>query len=383
MARGADWREVSRKILESLESVRTDADGMNIGFLYTTDVLTGDLEAMLSLLKSVTRIAHWYGSTGQGICGGGMSHAGEPAAVAMIGRMPDGAFHGFVLPDSPGSIPDSLKTWMAGTTPVAALTHGILCAQGAQRLRHFRDRDGFYTVGGFAAAAGGAHICDGLVVKAGDVLSGLALDGQMPVLTATSFGCIPAGGTGRITQCAGGTIESIDDMPAALFLRDAIDRLDLHGENRLGENRPGETAPRRGHVHAAFPITGADKGQYLVRNINSVDEARGSIAVAHGFARGDAIQFVYRDRQTATADLTQVLTKLYGRAADMVGAANLKPKALLYFGCGARLPDTVAEDEARLIAQVFSGVPMAGFYTAAEICNGHVYGYTGVIVLML
>jgi small ligand-binding sensory domain FIST len=374
LASGADWREVGRKILESLESIRTEGDGMNVGFLYTTAELGSDLTSLLTLLKNVTRINAWYGATGQGVCGSGLSLSGWPAASAMIGRLPEGSFSGFMLPDNVAApLPENVRAWMAGHTPVAALTHGILCAQGAQRLKHFRDRDGLFAIGGFSGATpGGAHVCDGQVVRSGDPLSGVLLDSSVRVMTATSFGCTHAGHVGCITKCAGNVIEMIDDIPACEFLQNAIETLDIG----------------KGHVHAAFPIAGSDHKNFLMRNITEVDDASGTITVAHNFERGDAIEFVHRDRQSAATDLTQTLTGLYGRAADEIGAANLKPKAILYFGCGARIPANPEQggadtDEAQLIKNVFSDVPMAGFYTAAEICNGHVYGYTGVIVLFL
>lgn len=376
-ASGADWRDVGRKVLEALESVRTEGDGMNIGFIYATPQLAGDMTALLSLLKTVTRINAWYGATGQGICGGGVSHASGPAAVAMIGKMPEGSFTGFSIPENDtGTLPANLRAWLSGHMASCSITHGILCAQGAQHLRHMRERDGLYTLGGFTAAAqGGLHISEGNVVRSGEPLSGVIFDGNVRLMSAAAFGCIPAGRTGRISKCAGNVIEMIDDMPASVFLHDAIDQ--LHIED------PDPDRARHGHVHAAFPITGSDRANFLMRNITEVDDTKGHITVAHAFERGDSIRFVYRDRVTASADLSQVSTGLYARAADEHGAANVKPKAILYFGCGARLPTGDATDEAAILKAVFGDVPMAGFYTAAEISNGHVYGYTGIIVLLL
>ncbi len=376
-ASGADWRDVGRKILESLESIRTEGDGMNIGFLYTTPHLAGDMTALLTLLKNVTRINAWYGSTGQGICGGGVSRSNDPSAVAMIGKLPENSFSGFALHESEDSaLPDNLRAWLSGHLASCGITHGVLCAQGAQKLKQMRERDGLFAIGGFTGAAqGGVHVCDGMVVRNGEPLSGVMLDGAVRVMSAASFGCINAGLMGRISKCAGNVIEMIDDVPASVFLHEAIDA--LHIED------PDPERARHGHVHAAFPIAGSDRANFLMRNITEVDDSKGNITIAHTFERGDSIQFVYRDRVTASMDLTQVSTGLYSRAADEHGAVNLKPKALLYFGCGARLPSGVGTDEATLLKNVFGDVPMAGFYTAAEICNGHVYGYTGIIVLLL
>lgn len=368
-ATGADWREVGRKILESLESARTQNDGMNIGFLYATSDLAADLPALLSLLKDVTQIKHWYGSTGEGICGGGLSFSGICAATAMIGKLPDGSFHGYTLPDD-DQLPEPLKKWLSEREHRAGITHGILSAQAVRRLKHLRERDGLYSIGGFASGPACSHIHDGAIVG-NDSLSGVFIDSNVRLMSATSFGCVNAGGTSRITKCSGDLIEEIDDQPACDALHDAINALKLEA-----------STSRSGHVHASFPIIGADHTLHLMRNITHVDEDDGHLRVAHHFERGDAIRFVYRDRMTATADLTQVLTGLYGRAAGALGAANTKPKAILYFGCSARMPED-GDDEAALIQKVFGDVPMAGFYTSAEICNGHVFGYTGILVLFL
>lgn len=375
IASGHDWRDVGRKMLEQLESVRTPDDGMTIGFVYATQEMAPNMDALLALLRGVTRVSKWFGSSGQGICGCGVSVMGQPAAVAIIGRFPEGAFQAFTLGEDPQSpLPASARLWLSGHMPVAALTHGILCAPAAHRLNQLRDQDGLYTVGGFASgAAGGLHIADGAIIEA-DKLSGVLIDSTVRVMTATSFGCAPTGIAGHITACSGNTIETINGLPAFDVLRSAMDTLQLDEE----------AGARHGHVHAAFPVAGADTGALLLRNITQADEKNKTLTVAHSFDRGDAIRFVYRDRLTAMSDLSQVMTGLYARACAEIGASNLKPKALLYFGCGARLPEADGrEDEAALIGKIFDGVPMAGFYTAAEICNGHVYGYTGVAVLFL
>lgn len=368
-AHGADWREVGRKILEALQTARTDGDRMNIGFLYTTIDLAPDLQALLSLLKDVTRITRWYGATGAGICGGGISVSEHPAAVAMIGHLPEGSFQGFNLPDG-HELPGALRSWLRERTPVAGITHGILCAQAAKRLAHLRDHDQLYTIGGFAGGPECCHICDGEIVGM-DSLSGVFVDSNITLMTATSYGCAHAQNGGRITKCSGNIIEEIDDQPACKALHRSIDALHLDA-----------AIARAGHVHAAFPVSGSDQGVFLVRNITHADEDSGHICVAHTFQRGDAIRFVYRDRMTATSDLSHVLTGLYGRAAGQMGATNIQPKAILYFGCAARMPEN-GDDEAQLIKNVFGDVPMAGFYTAAEICNGHVFGYSGILTVFL
>ena len=48
---GGDWREVGRELLEALESVRTEGDGMNIGFVYVTSEMMRDLPSLLKLFR--------------------------------------------------------------------------------------------------------------------------------------------------------------------------------------------------------------------------------------------------------------------------------------------------------------------------------------------
>jgi len=379
-APGTDWRDVGRKILEKIETVRTEDDGMTIGFIYVTQELGPDFASLLSLLKNVTRIAHWYGASGQGICGNGVSFVGVPAASVMIGRLPANSFHGFTLPLNDAlSLPADLRVWMNAHMPVAAITHGVLSASSVARLGVTREREGLFTVGGFAVGTGGGmHVADSTVVT-DYPLSGVVLDDAARILTGTSFGCTPAGVAGRITACRGNVIETIDNEPAFAFLRRAVDSLKIE-----------EEAEPQGHVHAAFPVVGSDTNILLMRNITAADEKTETLTIAHSFTRGDAIQFVWRDRHTTLSDLARTVRGLHVRAARETGMPNPKPKAILYFGCGARLPqyeghlsDGLAEDEAAIIRDVMGDVPMAGFYTAAEICNGHVFGYTGVIVLFL
>ncbi|HEY8963635.1 MAG TPA: FIST N-terminal domain-containing protein [Alphaproteobacteria bacterium] len=377
VADGADWREVGRKILEALEGIRTEGDGMSIGFFYATEELAPDYSSLLSLLKNITRIKDWFGATGAGVCGNGISLSGRPAAVILIGKMPEGSFHSFTLPaDFAGITQAPLRKWMQNHKTSIALTHGLLCAPAARALDMLREKEGLYTVGGFSSGrAGGTHVAAAHIV-ADHPVSGVIIDDHLQMMVASSQGCVPAGPVWQVTSCRDNIISEIDGRPALEVLHDSIDQIKL---DPTGENPPA----RRGHIHAAFPVSGVDTGAVMVRNITLANEKDNTLTIAHNVTRGDAIQFIYRDRFTAMDDLTNTLKGLHDRARHSVGEANLKPKALFYFGCAARMPETDKDDEASLTKSIFGDIPMAGFYTAAEVCNGHVYGYTGVAVLIL
>lgn len=361
-ASGADWREVGRKILESLETVRTENDGMCVGFIYVTNALKDDLPALLTLLKNVTRIQDWHGASAHGVCGSGKSYAEVPAASVLIGRLLPDSFHGFTHAPT-DALPDETRAWLSSHAASIVVTHGQLTPHSAAQLSSIRDNHMLYCIGGFSDL----HVAKGALTQA--PLSGLIFGANTRVMTGISYGCVLTGAPGRITKCSGSVIETINDKPAYQVLYESLREIELEGENR------------KGNVHAAFPVPGADTSSYLTRNITAADEDTGTITVAHNFARGDTIRFAYRDAMTATMDLTQALTGLYARGSAEMGAANFKPKAILYFGCGARMD--AANDEAALIRHVFGDVPMAGFYATGEICNGHVYGYAGIVTLFL
>ena len=79
-----------------------------------------------------------------------------------------------------------------------------------------------------------------------------------------------------------------------------------------------------GYIHAAFPVSGSDTGDYLVRNLVGIDMPRGWIAVAQPVAAGDRVLFCRRDPANAAADLTLVTLDLGGW-----GSPGTTPCALL------------------------------------------------------
>ncbi|MCH8038515.1 MAG: FIST C-terminal domain-containing protein, partial [Proteobacteria bacterium] len=133
-----------------------------------------------------------------------------------------------------------------------------------------------------------------------------------------------------------------------------------------------------GYIFAAFPISGSDTGDYLVRNLTGIDLAKGRISVAEEIEPGRRILFCRRDHDTAQSDLRRMVREVKQRA----GAA---PKAGLYFSCVARGPNLFGSDseELRLIRDELGEIPLAGFFGNGEIFHNRLYGYTGVLALFV
>ncbi len=93
---GENWRDISKKVLEELQAVKTDGFQPNIGFLYLTDELAPDAQSILTLFRSVTGIEHWTGCAALGVCGNGVEYVDVPAISVMVGEVPQDhvrAFH--------------------------------------------------------------------------------------------------------------------------------------------------------------------------------------------------------------------------------------------------------------------------------------------------
>src|SRR5262249_26560253 len=143
----------------------------------------------------------------------------------------------------------------------------------------------------------------------------------------------------------------------------------------------GEVLARRlervaGVIHVAFPVTGSDTGDYLVRNLVGLDPQRGWIAGGELVGPGRAMRFLLRDREAAGADLARMLGQLRRRMTE-------PPRAGLYFSCIARGPNLFGPDsqELAILRRELGAFPLVGMFCNGEISNARLYGYTAVLTL--
>ena len=80
-----DWAAAAASCAEQLTLL---PDGANLGFVYASDGLAGDLPRILPFLRQRTRIADWVGSVGLGVCASGQEFFGVPALVVLAAALP-------------------------------------------------------------------------------------------------------------------------------------------------------------------------------------------------------------------------------------------------------------------------------------------------------
>jgi small ligand-binding sensory domain FIST len=198
-------------------------------------------------------------------------------------------------------------------------------------------------------------------------VSGVLLSENVAVATALSQSCSLIGSMHRVTRAEANVIIELDDRPA----------LDVFKED-IGELLARDLRRIEGFIFVALPVRSVDTGDYLVRHIVGVDQARGLVAISEIAEIGQAIQFCRRDVDAAEEDLVRMTDSLKRRS-------NGAPRGAVYYSCVARGPNMFGAEsnELRLIQRELGDVPLVGFFCYGEISHRRLYGYTGVLTLFL
>jgi small ligand-binding sensory domain FIST len=121
-----------------------------------------------------------------------------------------------------------------------------------------------------------------------------------------------------------------------------------------------------------------DRGDFLVRNVMSVDNESGAMSVGDYVRTGQTIRFHVRDAATATEDLTCLLS-----AKTVIPP----PAGALLFSCngrGTRLFEQPCHDVHAANAAM-PGTPVAGFFAAGELGpvagQNFIHGHTASFAL--
>lgn len=366
------WAAVVKGCLDALGDL---PDGANLGFVYATDALANDLGSIVTYLRERSGIGAWVGTVGLGVMASGVEFYDRPALSVLVAALPAEDFRLFAPVSAPpagggfSAFTAGHGAWIARHRPILGVVHadprnpslvdiveGLATATSA------------YLVGGLTASHGELPQAGEGGLAAGGV-SGVLLSSEQMVVSALSQGCTPIGESHIITDADGarGIVKSINDRPAVEVLREEVGELLARDLRRIG-----------GYIFVGLPIPGSDTGDYLVRNLIGLDLERGWLQMGAEVAAGERLLFCRRDHQTARADLKRMLEELRERA----GGA---PRGALYFSCVARGRHLFGpqSEELRLIRETFGDMPLTGFFANGEICNNRLYGYTGVLTLLL
>jgi small ligand-binding sensory domain FIST len=353
----ADWTQAAQACMNQLGAIPASA---TLGFLYVSDALAGELDAILAFFRSATAVPHWTGSVGVGVCATGAEYLQEPAMALMLGEFEPADFSMLPLLKTPQDID-------ANPLPEAyfAMVHGDPANSRVQELVEglsTRLSSGF-VVGGLSSSEGETmQISDG-VVSGG--LSGVVFSERVKLATRLTQGVSPLGPRHRITAANKNVVGSLDHRPALDVMK---------GE--IGEVLARDLRRAAGYIFVGLPVRGSDTGDYLVRNILGVDPQNHLVAVSEHVEPGDELLFCRRDQQSAEDDLLRML-------AAIKAQLNAPIRGGVYYSCLGRGQHMfgVPNRELALIRDVLGDFPLVGFFANGEISHNRLYGYTGVLTL--
>lgn len=358
------WANAAQSCVDQLGVL---PEGVNLGFVYATDLLVEDLPAILAYLRKRTGVESWVGTVGYGICAGPAEYRDRPAVAVLVGSLPEGSFKVFRSLTAPSDSPAAeCLEWMAAISTPFGIVHGDPNNPGTPLvIEALADRTMGYLVGGLTSSRSVFHQIAGRITGGG--VSGVLFSSEVEVAIGLSQGCTPVGPVHVISDCLENIIIGLDDERAMdVFKRD------------VGELLAHDLSRALGHVHIALPVEGSDTGDYLVRTLAAMDPRRGWLGVGAHVRPGDRILFVRRDSASARRDLETMLRRLKGRLSG-------PPRGGVYVSCVARGAELFGAPgiEMSILRQELGELPIVGFYAGGEICNARFYGHTGVLTLFI
>ena len=337
----------------------------SFGFVYATSPLSRAFPDIIEILQRRTGIRHWLGTVGHGVCATGVEYFDQEAIVVLTCGLDADAFQFIAAVTDPDDI--AAETGLDGPAAIGVVHADPRNPALSAIVANLARQRGVYLVGGLTSAestfpqVSGSRIVDGGV--SGILLGG----GSLSVVVGLTQGCSPIGSLHSVSRSQGQILFSLDERPALDVLREEVGAaLDADPRSWLA------------NIHAAMPVTGSDRADYVVRNIVGIGPEHGLVAIADTIGPSDRLMFVRRDPDSAERDLQRMLTDLKSRSP-------VKPTAGLYFSCLARGPNLFRDNahELKAIQEAFGDIPIAGFFGNGEIAHDRLYGYTGVLTLII
>jgi len=397
-----DWSEATRQCLAQLEAQATSGAyerHANLGFLYVTEPLQANLDEILATLKSRTGIPNWVGSSGVGVCAGGVEYIDEPALSVMLGQFSPGSVNVFSGTQRPPTL--GTRTDSGAQAAFTALVHvdpntpdlPELVLDMATKV------ESEYLFGGLSSGRQHTWQIADRALSGG--LSGVVFSSEVRLVSRVSQGAHPLPGARphEVTKASNNVIQELDRRPAFdVLLEDAGIR--ERATIASGAETTREDATRIRQQLLALGRRGLFVGiepdrdggyrertprvDYVIRHVVALDPGKGSVAVGAQMEEGQQLRFCTRDEAAARKDLIRICAEIRDhvdeqRTADGPGAV----KGAVYVSCVGRGSHMFGEqsEELRLIKHHLGDVPLAGFYASGEIGGRNLYGFTGVLTV--
>lgn len=354
-ASGDHWGTIVKSALTALGPLPED---VNFGIACVTVPLIEHLSSIMTFLRETTPIKQWSIAVGAGLAGPVGAVRDRPALALMVARFPSQSFRILDSWQEPrrSQFLTQHKAWLAGQDmPVGLMQADVFDPDLAELIADLAASTHSFLVGGVAPGQPGG-------------LSGALLGAPLAVATGLTQGCQPISGSYRVSEVTDEILMQLDGRNALEVLRDVV-----------GPDLSQDLQSAAGMIHLGLPVTGADRPDYLVRSLLGIDPERGWLAVGTRLAVGDRVIFVKRDDDSARKDMLRMLADVAGRleGRQILGG--------LYISCVFRGAQMFGTDEAEidLITEALGPFPLIGIIAQGEFCHDRLYGFTGVLALIL
>ncbi|MCH2183127.1 MAG: FIST C-terminal domain-containing protein [Mariniblastus sp.] len=264
-----------------------------------------------------------------------------------------------------GPWPDSAKLIVIAE-PFEFPTDGLL-------ERFNEDRPGVEIVGGIASGAlapGQSRLLlNHQTFSRGAVV--IRTSGTNYLHSVVSQGCRPIGEPMIVTQSERNLVHQLGGEPALVKLKKIFDALPTR------EQRMVETGLHLGRAISEYQEQ-FRYGDFLIRNVISLDGETGAIMVADYVPVGQTVQFHIRDHETADAEMQQLVD-------DQVKQVHAKSAVL--FTCNGRGTNLFPElhHDAELLSRALDTDQIAGFFAAGELGSvggkNFLHGFTASVAI--
>ncbi len=335
--------------------------GVDLLFAFYSGYEASELDLVLPGLYDAANAKTVMGSSGHAIIDGGREYEAARGLAMFACSLPNTEVVPMSLeyersPDG-GAItgwPDDLDPIWPDDSYLLAIGEPFSFPMDVLLARFNEDRPNVRIAGGMSA--GYSTPGQGRIVVNKEVKdSGAAvvrLSGGVQIETIVSQGCRPIGDPMVITDAERNVIKSLGGKPALTQLKSIFAALPTRDQREMKKG-----------LHVGRVINEyQDKfeyGDFLIRNVTSVDGVSGGIAVGDYMRTGQTVQFHIRDHESASAELEQLLSTRKGQS----------PTAALLFTCNGRGTNLFPDEnhDAGLVNKVVGELPISGFFAGGEI----------------
>ena len=373
---------------QAVEIIRTELDGVSADLcaVFVSHHYGGALEQLGSRLRRATGASVVVGCTGESIIGGDREIEQEPALSLWCASLPGTVLRPFETQASLGANEEIVFSGLPDVRESARASILLLGDPFSFPMDDYLKRlneafPGVPAVGGMAS--GGMGPGQNLLISErslrADGAIGVVLEGGIEVRSVVSQGCRPIGKAWVVTACEQHLIQKLGGRPALEVLMETLAALPAR-DQKLFQRQP--------FIGIAIDASKStfERGDFLVRQVLGFSKEDRALAVSEYLRKGQSVQFLVRDAESATEDLTQLMESQGGGALEHAREPN--SAGALLFSCngrGTRMFDKSDHDITCVRVGLNKSVPVAGFFAQGEIGpvggRNFLHGYTASVAV--